>query len=106
MNADGSFNPDTVTRASFRPANAADCQPIACVAGKVAAACSGPDDNASCDSEPGAKDGWCDACAITSGLTSDDEMFVLLGATMSDYDLVMSQPTTAGSDSSSENAEQ
>jgi hypothetical protein len=106
VNADGSFNLDTVTRASFRPANASDCQPIACVTGKVAAACSGADDDASCDSEPGAKDGWCDACAITSGLTSDDEMFVLLGATMADYDMIMSQPTTAGSDSLSENPEQ
>jgi hypothetical protein len=34
-------------------------------------------------------------------------MFVLLGATMSDYDLVMSQPPpTAGSASSSEKPEQ
>lgn len=87
VNADGSPNIDTVTRASRRPINANPCVPTACVAGKVGAACSGTDDDASCDSEPGAGDGWCDACPITSGLTSDDEMFVLLGAVLEDYDV-------------------
>lgn len=86
VNDDGSPNIDTVTRASRRPLNARPCEPIACVAGNIGASCSGADDNASCDSTPGAGDGWCDACAITSGLTSDDEMFVLLGAVLEDYD--------------------
>jgi hypothetical protein len=51
--------------------------PVACVAGKVGAVCNGADDKASCDSTPGASDGWCDACPITSGQTTEDEMFVL-----------------------------
>jgi len=37
------------------------------------------DDDAACDTSPGAGDGMCDACPITSGATSDDEMFVLRG---------------------------
>lgn len=86
VNADGSPNIDTVTRASRRPINALPCEPTHCVAGDIGAACGGVDDNASCDSEPGAGDGWCDACPITSGLTSDDEMFVLLGSVLEDYD--------------------
>ena len=105
VNADGSLNPDTVTRASRRPENADPCEPIACVAGQLGAACSGADGDATCDSAPGAGDGSCDACAITSGLTSDDEMFVMLGAILPDYDVKMSQ-TTAGSDSASEQPEQ
>jgi hypothetical protein len=56
----------------------ASCQPVACAAGKVGAACSGKDDNATCDSEPGKGDGLCDACAITSGVTTEDEMFVVM----------------------------
>lgn len=91
VNADGSPNIDTVTRASRRPVNARSCKPVACVAGKVGAACGGVDDNASCDTSEGAGDGWCDACAITSGLTSDDEMFVLLGSVLDDYEAKTSQ---------------
>ncbi len=34
------------------------------------------------DSAPRAGDGLCDACAITAGTTSDDEMFILNGATI------------------------
>ena len=86
LNANGTPNLDKVTRASRRPDNAEPCQPVACVAGKVGAPCGGVDDNASCDSAPGAGDGWCDACAITSGISSDDEMFILIGATLPDYD--------------------
>lgn len=53
-----------------------------CFTGKVGAACRGESDadrNASCDSVPGAGDGLCDACATTGGVTTEDEMFVLLG---------------------------
>jgi cysteine-rich repeat protein len=32
-----------------------------------------------CDSSSGAADGSCDACAVDGGLTTEDEMFVLLG---------------------------
>ena len=33
---------------------------------------------------PGAGDGFCDACPISGGLTSDDEMFVALGTMVLD----------------------
>ena len=95
VNADGSFNIDTVTRASQRPVNAIPCEPTACVAGIVGAPCAGADDDAACDSAPGAGDGWCDACPIGAGITSDDEMFVLRGSRMANYDLTIN---AAGSD--------
>lgn len=89
INADGSPNIETVTRLSRRPDNGGTCQPIACVAGKVGAPCGGADDDAACDSTPGAGDGWCDACAITTGVSSDDEMFVLIGEKLPNYDAEM-----------------
>ena len=96
VNQDGSPNIETVTRLSHRPAaNAAPCTPIACVAGKVGASCAGADDDAACDSSPGAGDGWCDACAITGGVSSDDEMFVLTGEKLPDYDAQMAQHGSA-----------
>lgn len=49
-----------------------------CVAGNVGAACNGSD--ADCDSSPGAGDGQCDACRLRFGTTTQDEMFILLGA--------------------------
>ena len=60
--------------AAFRP-----CTPVACVAGKVGAACNGVDDDATCDSSPGAGDGECDACPITGGESTENEMFILIG---------------------------
>jgi hypothetical protein len=33
-----------------------------------------------CDSTPGAGDGVCDACPVQGGVTTEDEMFILLGA--------------------------
>lgn len=65
---------DLVTRASRMPKNT-KCTPIACVAGKTTAACATDRD---CDSVPGAKDGSCDACAITAGQTTENEMFVMM----------------------------
>lgn len=70
---DGSFDPKLVTRASKMPPYAG-CTPVACVAGKVGASCAA---DAECDSTPGAGDGDCDACPITSGTTTENEMFVL-----------------------------
>ena len=92
VNADGSPNIDTVTRLSKRPSNASACNPTACVAGKIGASCSGKTDDASCDSAPGAGDGWCDACIIMPGAATDDEMFILLGAKLSDHDALMGPP--------------
>lgn len=37
-------------------------------------------DHSVCDSSPGAGDGICDACPLTGGVTTDDEMFILLGS--------------------------
>jgi hypothetical protein len=85
-NADGSPNIETVTRYSrlpqsvFQPGVPGKCSPKACVAGKVGAACNGIDDDAACDSSPGAGDGWCDACAITGGESTENEMFILIGS--------------------------
>jgi hypothetical protein len=86
---DGSPNLETVTRLSRRPENALPCRPTACVAGNVGAPCNGKDDNASCDSSPGAGDGWCDACIIMPGVSSDDEMFILLGSKLPDHEALM-----------------
>ena len=75
--ADGSPDPTTVRRRSVTPQNASLCVPTACTAGQVGSPCSGPTDHASCDSVPGAGDGFCDACAITAGVSTQDEMFIL-----------------------------
>lgn len=42
------------------------------------AVCGGND--AACDSAPGAGDGDCDACELLGGVTTEDEMFILLGS--------------------------
>jgi hypothetical protein len=80
---DGSADPETVTRASRVPeekvAFVGPCEPTACAVGRVAAACGGLGDDASCDSSPGAGDGWCDARPITGGETTENEMFLLIG---------------------------
>jgi hypothetical protein len=65
---------ELVTRNSRMPPGST-CPPVACVAGKVAAACI---TDADCDTAVGAGDGDCDACAITWGTTTEDEMFVLM----------------------------
>lgn len=36
-------------------------------------------DDSLCDSAPGAGDGSCDACNVKGGVTTEDEMFILLG---------------------------
>lgn len=80
---DGSPDPSTVTRRSKTPDSAKNtiglCSPTACAAGKVGAACNGVGDNHTCDSAPGANDGLCDACAITGGESTENEMFILIG---------------------------
>ncbi len=78
---DGLPDINLVTRASRVPPVAQQfigkCTPVACVAGKVAEPCI---EDTDCDSSPGAGDGWCDACAITGGESTENEMFVLFGA--------------------------
>ncbi len=78
---DGSHDVGGVTRKSRKP-DRANCNPVACAEGRIAEPCGGVNDNATCDTAPGAGDGMCDACPITGGLTSDDEMFILLGSTL------------------------
>jgi hypothetical protein len=56
--------------------------PTNCTRGKVTEPCSGVTDderNRSCDSRDGAGDGLCDACPLLGGVTTEDEMFILLG---------------------------
>ncbi len=85
VNEDGSPNPETVTRLSRKPARSS-CQPIACAEGRIGESCAGTGDHARCDTEPGRGDGLCDACVITGGLTTDDEMFVMLGGTATEVE--------------------
>ena len=57
--------------------------PTGCTEGRVGEACSGSTEeerHASCDTAPGAGDGICDACRLRGGFTTEDEMFILLGA--------------------------
>lgn len=81
---DGSPDIELVTRASLIPSSAQGsvgrCRPVACVAGRVGAACNGVGDDRACDSEPGANDGFCDACPLTGGESTQNEMFILIGA--------------------------
>jgi hypothetical protein len=79
LNADGTRNPETVRRRSNTPPSGAPCTPTHCTAGRLGAACGGAADHATCDSAPGAGDGLCDACPITAGVTTQDEMFILSG---------------------------
>src|SRR5690606_30652936 len=67
------------------------CKPVACTAGRVGAPCNGEDDHAACDSSPGAGDGECDACPITGGESTENEMFNLFG-------LYYVDPAVAGED--------
>jgi hypothetical protein len=73
---DGSPDVGLVTRLSTMP-DRTSCRPVACAAGRIGEPCAGADDDAACDSAPGAGDGSCDACAITPGVTTENEMFVL-----------------------------
>ncbi len=81
--SDGSPDPNTVTRYSHLPQSAkisiGNCNPQACVSGRIGKACNGPNDNHTCDSTPGANDGMCDACRITGGESTENEMFILIG---------------------------
>ncbi|MET0384848.1 MAG: hypothetical protein ABW321_02760, partial [Polyangiales bacterium] len=72
---DGTPDLDLVTRLSTMP-DRTTCSPVACTSGKVGAACAGASDNAACDVEAGDGSGTCDACTITAGQTTENEMFV------------------------------
>jgi hypothetical protein len=51
---------------------------VACLAGPHKGELCHGDDHA-CDSASGANDGSCDACPVHGGVTTEDEMFILLG---------------------------
>lgn len=79
----GYTNPDEVKRRSTSPLPTAGfpggpCDRAeACTAGLVGEHCSL---DSQCDSAPGSGDGQCDACTVRFGTTTEDEMFILLGA--------------------------
>ncbi len=84
----GWSDPDEVKRQSTSPETTGflggPCEtPVGCTEGRVGAACSGSsvaERDASCDTAPGAGDGYCDACPLRGGFTTEDEMFILMGA--------------------------
>ncbi len=88
----GFADPSTVKRQSTSPPTpigvpdlfGGPCaKPVACTAGAVGAACSGTTPaqrDATCDTTPGAGDGDCDACPLRGGVTTEDEMFILIGS--------------------------
>ncbi len=41
-------------------------------------------DDRACDSAPSANDGVCDACTLTGGVSTEDEMFILIGSSYCD----------------------
>jgi hypothetical protein len=76
LSDDGVPDVSLVTRLSKMP-DRTTCTPVACVAGKIGGPCQGAAANAECDSSAGAGDGVCDACPITAGQTTENEMFAL-----------------------------
>lgn len=80
LGSDGRPDPELVTRHSKTPQNAfRECEPVACAEGRIGEPCAGLGDDATCDTSPGAGDGFCDACRITGGVSTEDEMFILIG---------------------------
>ena len=77
----GFAHPEDVKRNSRVPSNSGPCVPTHCAEGAVGQPCSV---DAQCDSSSGAGDGFCDACSVGFGITTDDEMFVLAGSYVMD----------------------
>lgn len=76
----GKTDPSTVRRRRGMPAFATPCpeSDVVCLAGPHRGQPCGGDD-ARCDTSPGAGDGSCDACPLRGGVTTEDEMFIMLG---------------------------
>jgi hypothetical protein len=80
----GESDPSTVKRQSSSPPmslafGSCSTTDLACVGGPHQGEhCQG--NNALCDSSPGFGDGLCDACTLRGGVTTDDEMFIMLGS--------------------------
>jgi hypothetical protein len=76
MYDNGFTHPEEVKRRSLTPTNGIPCTPTHCVEGAVGQPCTR---DSQCNT-PGADDGFCDACPVSFGVTTDDEMFVLTGS--------------------------
>jgi hypothetical protein len=79
----GFSDPAEVKRNSLSLNSSARCSPTHCAEGRVGEPCTGSGStsrNRSCDSSSGAGDGFCDACTADFGVTTEDEMFVLIGS--------------------------
>lgn len=78
VDGDGLPDLESVTRRSRTPENAfSPCPAVACVNDDMVGESCRSD--ADCDSSPGAGDGFCDACNITGGVSTENEMFILIG---------------------------
>jgi hypothetical protein len=90
VDEDGNDDPSLVTRASKIQygiqgfglgGSFGRCEPTRCInEGRTHIECNDgvanfQGDDAKCDSSPGAGDGFCDACRITGGVTTENEMF-------------------------------
>lgn len=87
----GYTDPNEVKRASMSPdpplnfpgvGGPCSMEQAVCATGKVGQSCTGRTAAArdrSCDSAPDAGDGQCDACPLRGGVTTEDEMLLLLG---------------------------
>jgi hypothetical protein len=85
----GFSDPSEVKRKSTSPApplglplGGPCATPTGCTEGRIGAPCSGATQaarDASCDTTDGAGDGFCDACTLIGGVTTEDEMFLLIG---------------------------
>ncbi|HYD47652.1 MAG TPA: hypothetical protein VEB21_04860, partial [Terriglobales bacterium] len=87
----GFTDPSKVKLASFSPSPPVNFPGIGgpcdedaqrCAAGKVGEACTGRSPvtrDRSCDTASGSGDGSCDACPLVGGVTTEDEMLLLLG---------------------------
>jgi hypothetical protein len=75
----GFTDPADVKRASTTPPNAIPpvCTPTHCAEGRVGEPCT---TDAGCDTTTGAGNGACDACPLWGGVSTEDEMFILLGS--------------------------
>ncbi len=70
--------PPTVFGLPLAPGGPCNNNQVACMDGpNKGVKCGGND--AFCDSSPGAADGSCDACPVRGGVTTMDEMFIMLG---------------------------
>ncbi len=64
---------------AFAPGGPCSIASTRCIGGPSHNTVCGGNDSV-CDSSPGAGDGDCDACRLLGGVTTEDEMFILLGS--------------------------